>query len=399
MSAPRLAQLASHLHPPALPETLGAGYGREEAEMRKYVADGTARAMALGNRGPLRFTPSGDIHPDILEAYSRCGFYVFEDVLSKAELEDIEAGFKDFLSRLPVKKGAEVDSRGRKAIGVGCTAPTTFWAKPLSDPNGGTQAANGRYPVKMYEPPSGQGDEEVCVLVLGSLQFFEAQLRAYAHPGILKFVEAVNGKDFAPFNEALWIKEPGKGASTAWHQDGVTHWGAPGWDQDTHGFNCMAQLYGCNASNAVWVVPGSHKLGKVDIKAWIDRAGTERLPDAVPIVCGPGGVAVTNRQAVHGSFANTSTEWRVTLNYGFHRRSSVLDVYAGGVHNAPAKYDAERIRRRSRVIGYAIDARRQKYPDEEAYVYAPHAENGERYRWDDAARADMHDYNLEDLSI
>ena len=29
----------------------------------------------------------------------------------------------------------------------------------------------------------------------------------------------------------------------------------------------MAQLYGCTAANGVWVVPGSHKLGKIDIAA------------------------------------------------------------------------------------------------------------------------------------
>ena len=108
---------------------------------------------------------------------------------------------------------------------------------------------------------------------------------------------------------------------------------------------------------------------------------------------------MTNRQAVHGSFANTSPDWRVTVNFGFHRRSSVLGVAGGGVHNAPAVYDAERIRRRARLIGYAIDARRQRFLDETPFRYALHADNGEVWRWDDAARADIKDYNLLDLGI
>ena len=126
----------------------------------------------------------------------------------------------------------------------------------------------------------------------------------------------------------------------------------------------MGQLYGCTAANGVWVVPGSHKRGKVDIKKLVAEAGSERLPDAVPIIAQPGDVAITNRQALHGSFANTSKDWRVTLNMGFHRRRSVLGVKGGGVHNKEAVYDAERIRERARLIGYGIDARRQRFPGE-----------------------------------
>jgi len=108
---------------------------------------------------------------------------------------------------------------------------------------------------------------------------------------------------------------------------------------------------------------------------------------------------MTNRQLVHGSFANTSPDWRVTVNFGFHRRRSVLGVQGGGVHNAPAVYDADRIRRRARMIGYAIDARRQRFPEETPFVYQPHVDEGLVYAWDDAARADIRDYNLLDLSI
>ena len=49
--------------------------------------------MALGNRGPIRFNADGSLHDDILEAYWRYGFYVFEGVLKAQELADIEADF------------------------------------------------------------------------------------------------------------------------------------------------------------------------------------------------------------------------------------------------------------------------------------------------------------------
>jgi hypothetical protein len=375
-------------------------YGAEEAAMQAYLRDGEKRAMALGNRGPIRFTPSGELHPDIVEAYWRCGFYIFEGALRAEELADIEHDLHDIIERLPVEKGAAVDSKGRPALAIDCKAPCLHWAAPLSDPWGGTDAANGRHPVKMHEPKAADGQpKEVVFLILGSLQFSEASLRVYGHPGLLAVAAAINGPDFTPFNEALWIKEPGRGASVAWHQDGVTHWDSPYWDQGSHGFNFMGQLYGCTAANGVWVVPGSHKLGRIDIKALAEKAGTERLPDAVPIICAPGDVAMTNRQALHGSFANTSKDWRVTVNFGFHRRKSVQGVTAGGIHNKAATYDAERIRERARLIGYAIDARRQRFGDETPFVYRPHAEAELSYRWDERARADIKDYNLLDLSI
>ena len=345
--------------------------------MQAYLRDGETRAYALGNRGPIRFTAAGELHPDIVEAYWRCGFYVFEGVLKPPELADIERDLLDILDRLPAAKGAALDAKGRPALAADCAGPNLLWSKPLGDPFGGTSLANGRHPVKMYEPKAADGaPREVVYLILGSLQFSEASLRVYGHPDLLAVAAAINGPDFAPFNEALWIKEPGKGASVSWHQDGTTHWDSPEWDEGIHGFNFMGQLYGCTAANGVWVVPGSHKRGKIDIGKLATAAGTERLPDAVPMICRPGDVAMTNRQALHGSFANTSKDWRVTVNFGFHRRKSVLGVTAGGIHNKAATYDAERIRQRARLIGYGIDARRQRFPNERAYVYKPHADEG-----------------------
>lgn len=376
-------------------------YGREEAAMRDYLRDGERRAYALGNRGPIRFTADGKVHPDILEAYWRTGFYVFEDVLGKEELAEIEADFKHLLERLPSEKGSPVDRHGRPALGADCQAQTLFWSKPLGDPFGGTELANGRHPVKMFEPRArADAPKEIVYLILGPLQFMETHLRVYGHPGLLAVAAAVNGDDFTPFNEALFIKEPGLGASVAWHQDGVTHWNNPDWDEGSHGFNFMAQLYGCTAANGVWVVPGSHKVrGKCDIRAMVAAAGSERLLEAVPMVCQPGDVVINNRQVVHGSFANTSKDWRVTLNFGFHRRRSVLGVQADGIHNAVATYDEARIRERASLIGYGIDARRQRFPHETPYRYQPHVDAGLSYRWDEAAKAGIKDYNLLDLSI
>ncbi|MDF1720031.1 MAG: phytanoyl-CoA dioxygenase family protein [Minwuia sp.] len=386
-------------HPIAKTST-GVDFGADEAAMQQYQAEGLQRAMTLGNRGPIRFIGNGVLHPDIVEAYWRCGFYVFEGVLKPDELAEIETDIDQVRSRFPATRGAETDAQGRPAIGLTNKAPNLFWSKPLGDPFGGTDAAAGRHPVKMSVPKAAaDAPEQIVYLLLGSLQHSEAALRVYGHPEILGVAAAINGTDFVPFNEGLFFKEPGLGASVAWHRDGVTHWDAPDWDQGTHGFNFMAQVYGCTPANGVWVLPGTHKLNKVDIAALCAEAGSDRLPDAVPMVCAPGDVVMSNRQVVHGSFANTSPDWRVTINFGFHRRRSVLDVESGGIHNEVAVYDATRIARRARMIGYGIDARRQRYPDETPFAYQPHVDSGEKWVRDDAAPASVHDYNLEDLSI
>jgi ectoine hydroxylase-related dioxygenase (phytanoyl-CoA dioxygenase family) len=378
----------------------GTDYGSEEAAMSRYREEGTRRALELGNRGPIRFDSTGELDASIREAYSRCGFYVFEGVLEADELADIERDVADMLARAPVTRGAKVDRQGRPALGVDCTAPNLSWVKPLSDPLGGTKFANGRHPAKMFEPAApAEAPEYVVQLILGSLQFSDACLRLYGHPDLLAVAAAINGEDFTPFNEAVWIKQARLGGSVAWHQDGWTHWNSQQFDEGTHGFNFMAQLYGCNAANGLWVVPGSHRAGKADIKAMVDAAGSDRLPDAVPMICAAGDVAICNRQAIHGSFANTSDDVRVTINFGFHRRRSVLGVESGGVHNTVAVYDEARIRERSRLIAYAIDARKQRFPDETPFRYVPLANEQALYRWTPEARAAIRDYNLLDLGI
>ena len=375
-------------------------YGSEEIEMQNYLKAGEERALRLSNRGPLRFNKDGTLDQEIMDSYSENGFYIFEKVFSDDELNDWEKDYLNVLERFPVNRTSKIDKKGRPAIASDCKANILYWSKPLADPFGGTDLANGRHPVKMIEPkPDGNHPDEIIYLTQGFLQFSDTFLRAYGHPLLLKVAENINGEDFVPFTEGYFIKDPGLGASVAWHQDGTTHWDNPNWDQYTHGFNFMAQLYKSTPGNGVWVVPGTHRLGKVDIKERVLEAGTERLPEAVPIVCGPGDVAITNRQALHGSFANTSPDRRVTINYGFHKKSSVLNVLGGGLHGKPRVYDEKHIIERSRLIQYAISARSQKYPEETPYIYKPLEKDKKKYVWNDQARKDIKDYSLMDMSI
>ena len=374
--------------------------GADESDMVTYRDRGTARALELDNRGPIRFGADGRLHPEIMDSYSRNGFYVFTGVLEEQELKEIEADVAAMLERSPVSKDAEVDKNGNPALGAGLKARNISWVRPLSDPLGGTDASYGRHEAKMNEPaPPAEAPDHVVLLFLGSLQFSDACLRLYGHPELLKVAEAVNGPDFTPFNEAVWVKQPGLGGSVAWHQDGWTHWDSPELDDHTHGFNFMAQLYGCDATNGLWVVPGSNRMGKVNIKKMVEEAGSDRLPEAVPMICDPGAVAMTSRQAIHGSFANTSSKVRVTINFGFHRRSSVLGIRSGGVHNPISEYDEEYIFERSKAIAWGIDARSQHFPNEDRYVYEPFRGLEDQFIWSDETKSHLRDYNLRDIGI
>ena len=381
-------------------EACSAHYGEEADAMREFLLDGHARAVGMDNRGPIEFEDNGRLSAHILDAYNKYGFYVFTGVLQQEELEDIKQEIEALKKTFPVGPGQKLAAGGSRAMDADCSAQTFVWSKPLGDPLGGSTLANGRHQVKLLEPKAADDAPEAApFILLGSLQFFETCLRVYGHPQLLRIAEEINGKDFAPFNEALFLKEPGIGAAVSWHQDGTTHWDSEEFDGGIHGFNFMAQVYGSTAVNGVWVLPGSHELGKVDIKALVEASGSERIAGTVPLVCDAGDVVICNRQLVHGSFANTGFEPRITVNMGFHRRSSVLGVMGAGTHSEAQVFDAELIAKRSEVIGFGIDARRQRFPEEASYQYQPFIEQGLEYTWNDEAKASLRDYNALDLSI
>ena len=375
-------------------------YGANSNAMESYLIEGEKKALELNNRGPIKFDSNGSLCSDIRKAYSDNGFYIFENVINPEELKDIKDDLENLRANFPTGPESNLDISGNPAFNSDSKSLTLVWSKPLVDPLGGTELANGRHQVKLFEPEAASdAPQAVPVILLGSLQFSDACLRTYAHPELLKVAESINGEDFAPFNEALFIKEPGVGAAVSWHQDGVTHWDSEDFNEDIHGFNFMVQVYGSTAVNGVWVMPGTHKVGKIDIKKLVAESGSERLEGAVPIVCNPGDAVICNRQLLHGSFPNCGYEKRVTVNFGFHKRSSVLGVKGGGVHSEAQVFDDKIIERRSKSIGYAIEARKAKYKDEIPYSYKPFNVLNKEYVWNDDSRNDLKDYNLEDLSI
>lgn len=371
-----------------------------------YCEEGTRRAAELGNRGPIRFDEDGNLAPDIVEAYWRCGFYVFENVLAPEEVSDLQADFDAVLENAPAEMNGRFDVLGRPVRHPDCYTmhPT------LGDPWGGTNVAHGRHPLKMREHARPDGAPEVHVgMVNHPLDVMDACLRVYGHPELLKVAEAINGKDFTPFTESVFHKPAGLGASSAWHQDGFTHWDvsrqtdwvSPAWHVGCHGFSFHLAFSDCNAEGCMWVLPGSqHEVA--DVKGLAAAGGNgDLLPGAVPMLMKAGDVGMHNRNVLHGAFSNTSAQRRVTMVMGFHRRGDVLNVETANIHNGKGFagkhaaegnkviYDEEWIHERSRIIQLAIDARKQKYPLETPYVYRPLVGEEDRNRWTPQAREDL----------
>ena len=385
----------SHTSPTDTEAHRDAGSERVEA----YFEAGERRALALGNRGPVRFDADGCLDPGIREAYERTGFYVFEGVMDEAELDEFDTDLADLLERAPADEGANLDAKGRPAVGRD-RQPQFLWARRLSDPWGGTKLLNGRHPVRMEAVRADEKTAKKSIfLMIGLFEEMPSALRLSGHPDMLRVAESLNGPDFVPYNDTIFLKEPGKGAAVAWHQDGTTHWTNPNWDPGIHGVNFMAQLCRTTAANGLWVVPGSHREGRIDIpKRVAANSGSTRLPDAVPMLCERGDVAVCNRQCLHGSFANASPDRRVTFVWGFFRRDAVLDVEVdlpatrAGAPVQRRRYSADAIRERAQLVQLAIDARRSHRPEEIPFEYAPVVGETPRERTPESLRQGLSGY-------
>jgi hypothetical protein len=350
---------------------------------QEYADAGCERARQLGNRGPIRFDANGRLQQDIIDAYHRAGFYVFTGVLSPAEIDDLTTEFDALLDNAPSTIDGEIDRHGR---------PVKF---------------AGYYTLSAPRPESTGDDRSpdksaraIVGLVSHPLMMMDSALRVYGHPQILRMVESINGADFIPFHESIFHKGAGEGPPTAWHQDGRTHWTPAGEaleradsSSKSHGFNLSVSWSHCTPENCLWVVPGSQRQ-------WLLANGgkfpsiSERLPEAVPMLLEPGDCGMVNRSSLHGSYPNRSSNRRITMVLGFHRRSSAIGTTTTNVHafRIPGQvkqvtYSEADVLRRARMIPLAIDARRQKYPDETPYVYQGAYTGGGV--WDEQARADI----------
>ena len=159
----------------------------------------------------------------------------------------------------------------------------------------------------------------------------------------------------------------------------------------THGFNLSVACADCTPENCLWVVPGSQRQWRLANDGKFPPI-TEQIAEAVPALLAPGDCVAVNRSSMHGAYPNKSSKRRFTLLLGYHNRDSAIGAETNNVHafistGGPkrVKYSEEYVLRRARMIPLAIDARRQRYPDEQPYEYqGAYIGSGE---WSEQARA------------
>ena len=291
-----------------------------------------------------------------LAEYEREGVTILRGVLRSHELSELREEVGRILDRAPTSNGAVVDR-----LGGSCLGEPAWWqfAPALrGEMNHAAQSELRQAARKAAWHKTGPGEAEWSVKVSNWMTFSEPGVRLYGHPQLLAAAQAINGADFVPFSESLVVKHAGHGAALAWHQDGKVHW-ADGSEAE-HGFNFMVNLYDCNTANALWVLPRSHRRGKIEVAELVQPDSTVALagcPPPVPVLCKAGDVAIVNRNAVHGSYANASPTPRHTFIFGFHKRSAVE-----GVHEVGS------IETRRKIIPLAISCRAAHYPNERPFM-------------------------------
>ena len=308
---------------------------------RPICATASGARRALGNRGPIRFTAAGQLHPDILDAYWRCGFYIFEGVLGPTSWPTSSATCTTSSTACRPSAARRSMPRAGRRWARTARAPNLLWSKPLGDPFGGTELANGRHPVKMFEPEAGGRRAEggrlshpglAAILRGGAARLRPSRaarrrrgdqrrrLRAVQRGAVHQGAGPRRLGRLAPGRRRRTGTAPtgtrASTASTSWPSSTAAR-------RPTACGSCRARTSGARSTS----------------RRWSPRPAASGCPTPCRSSAKPGDVAITNRQALHGSFANTSQDWRVTINFGFHRRRSVLGVKGGGVHNAAAVYD------------------------------------------------------------
>jgi hypothetical protein len=77
-----------------------------------------------------QFDAQGKIHGEILDAYWRCGFYVFEGVIGEVEISELRVDVERVLRGAPARPGAVLDKAGNPALGSAYDRPSFNFAAP-----------------------------------------------------------------------------------------------------------------------------------------------------------------------------------------------------------------------------------------------------------------------------
>lgn len=154
---------------------------------------------------------------------------------------------------------------------------------------------------------------------------------------LVNAVETVLGDEVYHYHHKMILKEPKVGGAWAWHQD-YGYWYNNGclWPQMA---SCLIAVDQATTQNGcLQVVPGSHKLGRIDHGSVGDQTGAdlerveailERLP-ILHVELAPGSAVLFHSNLLHRSDQNTSDDPRWAFICCYNAKSN--DPYKEGRH-------------------------------------------------------------------
>lgn len=132
-------------------------------------------------------------------------------------------------------------------------------------------------------------------------------------PFVHNAIKMLLGEEILQYNESFVTKPPRIGQPVHWHQDPSFKIKATSDPIST----CDVYLDKADEENGcLWVVPGSHKKGVIDVKPLVKEHGF-KIPGAIPVRMEPGDVAFHDNGCLHGSMANHTDRQRRIVYLAF----------------------------------------------------------------------------------
>lgn len=165
--------------------------------------------------------------------------------------------------------------------------------------------------------------ESVVIHTHNVHQFSAVWMQALLHEPFLNYTKQILGEDIILHHSKLFCKPPEKGAPFPMHQD----WGYFPSEKDSMIAAVIHLSDATDEMGCLRVVPGSHKMGRVQDSGGQVGDFTEKFPieDSVPLVAEPGDVAFFHYFTVHGSKPNTSDRTRKTVLVQMHSGDDIIE--------------------------------------------------------------------------
>jgi phytanoyl-CoA hydroxylase len=228
---------------------------------------------------------------NLREQFERDGYAVARDVFSRPEVAELESAFDQIVAQL-MASGEEINAR---------------WGGDSMDALGATGTV---------------------VIHTHNVQYYSSVwARALLHPAFVAAATEVGGDDLVLHHTKLFQKPAEKGAPFPMHQD----WSYFPSRKDSMFAAIIHVSAATDAMGCLRVVPGSHKLGRLDESSGAALAMAERIPleNAQPLEAEPGDVVFFHYLTVHGSRPNTSDQVRKTVLVQMHAGDDELENPAG----------------------------------------------------------------------